>query len=64
MLAGPTEATALGNLMMQSIAAGSVGSIAEAREIIRHSFPLESYQPQHHERWTAAYDKFRQLLPA
>ena len=38
VVAGPVEATAIGNLMVQAIAAGDVGSIAQAREIIRQQF--------------------------
>ena len=41
VLAGPVEATAIGNLMVQAVAAGDVASIVEAREIIRQSFPVE-----------------------
>ena len=63
VLAGPIEATALGNVMMQSIAAGSVGSIADARAIIARSFPVETYEPRDHDLWSAAYERFRKLLP-
>ena len=45
VLAGPVEATAIGNLMMQAVASGEVASIAEAREIIRRSFPVNEYVP-------------------
>src|SRR6266403_48464 len=45
VVAGPIEATAIGNVMMQAVAAGVVGSIAEAREVIRRSFSVEEYVP-------------------
>ena len=35
MLAGPEEATLLGNLLVQAIALGELGSVAEAREVVR-----------------------------
>jgi rhamnulokinase len=57
VVAGPAEATAIGNLMTQAIAAGAVGSIAEARDVIRRSFPVETYQPREAERWQAAYSR-------
>jgi len=62
VLAGPVEATATGNLMMQAVAAGEVGSIAEAREVIRASFELEEYEPQNTAAWDEAYPRFEKLL--
>jgi len=58
VLAGPVEATATGNLMMQAVAAGDVGSIAEAREVIRRSFAVEEYEPQNTAAWDEAYERF------
>ena len=51
VVAGPIEATAIGNVMMQAVAAGVVGSIAEAREVIRRSFPVEDYTPRQATIW-------------
>jgi len=62
VVAGPIEATATGNLMMQAVAAGDVGSIAEAREVIRRSFPVEEYEPQNTAAWDDAYEKFTSVL--
>jgi rhamnulokinase len=45
VVAGPAEATALGNIMVQAMADGAVASIAEGREIIRHSFPTAGFSP-------------------
>lgn len=45
VLAGPIEATAIGNVMVQAQTAGEVGSHAEARELIRRSFPVETFEP-------------------
>ncbi len=63
VLAGPVEATAIGNLMVQALAAGEVGSIAQAREVIRNSFPVEEYRPQNSDRWQAAFARFKTLQP-
>ena len=46
VIAGPSEATAAGNILVQAIGAGAVSGIAEAREIVARSFPLETYQPE------------------
>ena len=46
VVAGPMEATAIGNAMMQAIAIGSVDSIASARQIIAESFAVKTYDPQ------------------
>jgi len=58
VLAGPVEATATGNLMMQAVAAGDVGSIAEAREVLRHSFDVEPYEPQNASAWDDAWQRW------
>jgi rhamnulokinase len=62
VLAGPIEATATGNLMMQAVAAGDVKSIAEAREVIRRSFALEEYLPKNTAAWDEAYARFLRLV--
>jgi rhamnulokinase len=46
VIAGPSEATAAGNILVQAIGAGAVSGIAEAREIVARSFPLQTYQPE------------------
>lgn len=61
VIAGPIEATAIGNVMMQAVAAGDVGSIAEARQIVRASFNVEEYQPQNPGPWDEAYAKFQSM---
>lgn len=61
VVAGPIEATALGNLAMQAVAAGDIGSIAEARAVVRASFAVKHYEPQNPAPWDAAYEKFQTL---
>jgi len=46
VIAGPAEATAAGNILVQAIGANAVSGIAEARDIVRRSFPLRTYQPE------------------
>jgi rhamnulokinase len=62
VVTGPIEATAIGNLMMQAVAAGDVASIAEARDVIRRSFPVDQYEPQNTAAWDEAYQKFLKVV--
>jgi rhamnulokinase len=58
VLAGPVEATALGNLAMQLLATGAVSSLGEARALISTSFPARVFEPKDTERWEKAYQTF------
>jgi len=51
VLAGPIEATTLGNVGMQMVATGHARSIDEARDIIEASFPVERYDPRETDLW-------------
>jgi len=62
VLAGPIEATALGNIGMQMLATGAVSSLAEARAIIDRSFPVERFEPSATDRWDAQYRRFLDYL--
>src|SRR5262249_53127029 len=46
VLAGPAEATALGNVLVQARAAGEVGSLAELRAVVRASVPVDRFDPR------------------
>lgn len=60
--AGPVEATAIGNLAVQAIAAGELADVAEARELVARSFPITSHAPAGD--WTEARARFEALLAA
>ena len=62
VVAGPAEATALGNIAIQMVATGAVGSIAEARQAIERSFPVQRFEPSAHDRWDAEYRRFQEYL--
>ena len=62
VVAGPVEATALGNIAMQLVATGAVASLSEAREVIARSFPGDRFEPSAHERWEPPYRRFQELL--
>ena len=61
VVAGPVEATAIGNVMIQAIAAGEVGSISQARGIIRDSFDVKEYAPRNPDPWDEAFTRFQSL---
>ncbi len=62
VLAGPVEATALGNLLVQAMAAGAIGSLAQARQVVRQSVTLDHYEPRETAAWDEAYGRFLKLL--
>jgi rhamnulokinase len=62
VIAGPIEATALGNIGMQMLATGTVSSLAEARRVIDRSFPVERFEPSDCDPWNTHYGRFRQYL--
>jgi len=57
VVAGPIEATASGNLLIQAKAAGQIKTLAELRKIVRNSFELKEYQPQEASLWDEQYKK-------
>ncbi len=61
-ITGPVEATAIGNILMQAVALGKIGSLSEGREVVRQSFEVETYQPQDRQAWDDAYQRFTSLL--
>jgi rhamnulokinase len=63
VLAGPIEATALGNLLAQLMARGEIASVSQAREIVRTSFEIETFLPrrEYSQAWSDAYEKFLPL---
>ena len=62
VVAGPAEATAIGNVMMQAYAAGRVSSLAEMRRMIARCVPTETFLPGNAQEWNAAYERFETLL--
>jgi len=62
VLAGPVEATAIGNLLVQALALGLVGSLSDAREVVLRSFEVLTYNPQNPQSWHEPYARFQTLL--
>lgn len=64
VLAGPVEATAMGNLLVQMHATGALGGLAEMREVVRRSVVVERYEPRDRSAWEEAYGRFREIARA
>lgn len=62
VVAGPSEATAIGNVMVQAMAAGEATDIAGMRQLIHRSIPLKTYQPKDTEAWDIAYIHFKNCV--
>ena len=60
--AGPTEATAIGNIMMQAKALGAVSSLGEIRQMVFNSFETKIFYPQDANSWNAEYQRFKNLI--
>src|SRR5215210_2865393 len=65
VVAGPVEATGVGNVMVQAFAQDRVGSLDEIREVVRRSVEVREYEPQGEEdRWQEAFEKLRGVIGA
>ncbi len=63
VIAGPVEATAIGNVIMQAVALGDLASLAEGRDLIRRSFDVMTYEPtRERAAWEAAYARLQEQL--
>jgi rhamnulokinase len=58
VLAGPLEATAIGNLMLQAIALRLVDSLEQAREMLRRSTTVTHHEPRSTSMWEPAWERF------
>jgi rhamnulokinase len=62
VITGPVEATAIGNVLMQTIGLDHLSSLSEARDVVRNSFKVEEYQPGNREGWDEAYSRFQKVM--
>jgi rhamnulokinase len=58
VIAGPVEATAIGNILLQAIALRHLSSLTEGRALVLHSFDVMSYSPQHSSEWDEPYHRY------
>lgn len=59
VVAGPSEATAAGNILVQAIGSGLLSGLDEARAVIRRSFPVSVFRPSSGDNWDRAYATFQ-----
>lgn len=62
VIAGPEEATAVGNVLIQAIALGHLDGVEEARRVVRESTPLTVFEPRDSGAWLAARDRMTEWL--
>jgi rhamnulokinase len=62
VVAGPVEATALGNVLIQARTSGSISTLSEMRSVVRASSALKHYEPRDRGAWTDALGLFREIL--
>jgi rhamnulokinase len=62
IMAGPVEATSIGNLVMQLFALGEVRSLAEGRALVRRSVEPKVFEPKNPRIWDDAYARFQKIL--
>lgn len=62
VVAGPIEATGVGNLLVQARAAGEIGSLAEMRAVSRHDAELHEFTPKDAGQWADARARFAKLV--
>ncbi len=61
VVAGPVEATAIGNISIQAITSGELSDLSQARELIARSFPMKTYEPKGF-FWREARERFEALM--
>jgi len=58
VIAGPSEATAMGNLLLQAKAAGLIAGKEAMRKVVRDSSELAVFEPADKELWNQQYQKY------
>lgn len=61
VMAGPKEATAMGNILNQAVSRGGIGSIEESRSLIRNSTDVKTFSPEQLSTWNRAYSDFMKV---
>jgi rhamnulokinase len=62
VIAGPIEATACGNILSQALALGHLDSVTSARQVVRSSFNLTTYEPKETEIWDEVFSHFQEII--
>ncbi|QDU64564.1 Rhamnulokinase [Planctomycetes bacterium Pan216] len=62
VVAGPVEATSIGNCLVQAMAVGELGSLADIRAVVRRNADVKTYEPQPNPQWDEHYARYRALI--
>jgi sugar (pentulose or hexulose) kinase len=62
VVAGPAEATGIGNVLVQAMGSGLIASLEDARAIVRENFAVKRYEPQDTAKWDAAYERYQAVV--
>ncbi len=62
VIAGPAEATAVGNILVQAIAKQELAGLSEGRRLVAQSFPLKHYEPRHEQQWSETYENIKGIF--
>lgn len=62
VIAGPVEATALGNVLVQARATGEIGTLAEIRKVVKASSELATFEPEQTENWDREFKRYMKLV--
>jgi len=62
VVAGPAEATAIGNVLVQAMGLGLIKSLEDARAIVRANFDVKRYEPANADKWNAAYERYMAIV--
>ncbi|MCC6263346.1 MAG: rhamnulokinase [Bryobacterales bacterium] len=60
VVAGPAEATAVGNVLVQAMGSGDIANLDSAREVVKNSFEVRRFEPRSSAGWESAYARFRE----
>ncbi len=61
VVAGPSEATAIGNILVQAMGAGELANLDEIRQVVRDSFELATFEPRPSEDWDRAWQRYLEI---
>lgn len=62
VIAGPIEATALGNVLIQARASGDIGTLSDIRRVVKASSELVTFEPQASEDWDEAFQRYKKII--
>jgi sugar (pentulose or hexulose) kinase len=62
VIAGPVEATAIGNILVQAMAMGRIKSLDDLRAVVRQNFPVKRYEPRDAAAWDSDYQRYLQIV--